>query len=64
MAQPPRRPGEYDRPQSSPESTTTQSQPPPVGTYDRPVRKVSTAGITVVVLLLIVLAVLAVLYFR
>ena len=64
MAQPPRRAQEYDQPKSPPESTTTQNQPPPVGTYDRPARKVSTAGITVVVLLLIVLAILAVLYFR
>ena len=64
MAQPPRRPAEYDRPISPTASATTQNQPKPVGTHDRPARKASAAGIAVVVLLLIVLAVLAVLFFR
>ncbi len=54
---------EYDRLISSTASVIAQNQPKPVETYDRPARKASAVGMTVVILLCMGLAVLAVLYF-
>jgi hypothetical protein len=63
MAQPSIKTVEYDRLISSTASVIAQNQPKPVETYDRPARKASAAGMTVVILLCMGLAVLAVLYF-